>query len=164
MYWKRPFNRMQLEGVAADLKDPLKDRRFERHLISGIAYRYGFSNVQNFSAVFRSRFSESPRSHCANIAQIRLSLRPCMCRACYGAIVFVANFDSATDQSQRVFINAVVLSRLAPKRTIDRPHHQTRLTRNLVFRSVRQKACRKQVCSEISSISCAISSDSPVSR
>ena len=36
--------------------------------------------------------------------------------------------------------------------------------RSFVFRSVRQKAWRKQVCSEISSISCAVSSLSEVCR
>lgn len=41
---------------------------------------------------------------------------------------------------------------------------QTRLIFSLVFISVLQKACRKQVCSEISSISWATSSDSEVSR
>lgn len=40
----------------------------------------------------------------------------------------------------------------------------TRVTFSLVFRSVRQNACKKQVCSEISSISCAVSSDSEVCR
>ena len=44
------------------------------------------------------------------------------------------------------------------------PVGQTRTTFSFVLRSVRQKACRKQVCSEMSSISCAVSSDSEDSR
>ena len=44
------------------------------------------------------------------------------------------------------------------------PGRQTRVTFSLVFNSVRQKACRKQVCSDMSSISCATSSGSDVSR
>lgn len=44
------------------------------------------------------------------------------------------------------------------------PGGQARVIFSLVFNSVRQKACRKQVCSDMSSISCATSSGSDVSR
>ena len=44
------------------------------------------------------------------------------------------------------------------------PGRQRRVIFSLVFNSVRQKACRKQVCSDMSSISCATSSGSDVSR
>lgn len=52
------IRRMRLDGVAADLKDS----RFDRSSISEIAFRYGFSNMQNFSTLFRSRFGENPRN------------------------------------------------------------------------------------------------------
>ncbi len=44
------------------------------------------------------------------------------------------------------------------------PGRQTRVIFSLVLNSVRQNACRKQVCSDMSSISCATSSGSDVSR
>ena len=53
------IRRTRLEGVATDLKD----NRFERHSISEIAFRYGFSNMQNFSTLFRAHFGHSPRDH-----------------------------------------------------------------------------------------------------
>lgn len=53
------IRRMRLEGVAA----ALKDRRFERHSISEIAFQFGFSNVQNFSTLFRANYGESPRAY-----------------------------------------------------------------------------------------------------
>ncbi len=53
------IRRMRLDGVSADLKDP----RFDHQSISEIAFRYGFSNMQNFSTIFRARFAQSPRAH-----------------------------------------------------------------------------------------------------
>jgi len=50
---------MRLAGVAADLKDI----RFAGSSISDIAFRYGFSNLQNFSTVFRANFGRSPREY-----------------------------------------------------------------------------------------------------
>ena len=52
------IRRIRLEAVASDLKDP----RFEQHSISQIAYRFGFSNMQNFSTTFRAHFGETPRA------------------------------------------------------------------------------------------------------
>lgn len=52
------IRRMRLEAVANDLRDS----RFERHSISEIAFRFGFSNMQNFSTVFRSHYGQSPRA------------------------------------------------------------------------------------------------------
>ena len=51
------IRRMRLDGVATDLKDS----RFARVSISEVAYRYGFSNMQNFSTVFRATYGASPR-------------------------------------------------------------------------------------------------------
>jgi len=51
------IRRTRLERVAEDLIDT----RFERHSISEIAYRYGFSNMQYLSTLFRRRFGQSPR-------------------------------------------------------------------------------------------------------
>lgn len=59
------IRRMRLEGVTADLRDP----RFERMSISEIAFRFGFSNVQNFSTLFRSQFGETPRAYRARVLQ-----------------------------------------------------------------------------------------------
>lgn len=53
------IRRMRLEAVAVALTDP----RFERHSISELAFRHGFSNAQNFSTLFRSRFGVSPRAY-----------------------------------------------------------------------------------------------------
>lgn len=53
------IRRMRLEGVATDLKDV----RFERHSISELAFRYGFSNMQNFSTLFRAKYDMSPRDY-----------------------------------------------------------------------------------------------------
>lgn len=52
------IRRTRLEGASADLRDA----RFQRHSISEIAFRYGFSNMQNFSTVFRAKFGTSPRA------------------------------------------------------------------------------------------------------
>ena len=52
------IRRMRLEGVAAEFKDP----RYARHSISEIAFRYGFSNMQNFSTLFRAKYGSSPRA------------------------------------------------------------------------------------------------------
>ncbi|MFK7943579.1 MAG: helix-turn-helix domain-containing protein [Paracoccaceae bacterium] len=49
---------MRLEGVS----DALRDGRFRKHSISEIAFRYGFSNMQNFSTAFRAKFGTSPRA------------------------------------------------------------------------------------------------------
>ncbi|MEP3778944.1 MAG: helix-turn-helix domain-containing protein [Paracoccaceae bacterium] len=53
------IRRLRLEGVAADLRDA----RFECLSISEIAFKYGFSNVQNFSTLFRAKYSISPRGY-----------------------------------------------------------------------------------------------------
>ncbi|MEO0860275.1 MAG: helix-turn-helix domain-containing protein [Pseudomonadota bacterium] len=53
------IRRMRLEGVASDLKDP----RFQSQSISELAYKYGFSNMQNFSTVFRNTYDVSPRDY-----------------------------------------------------------------------------------------------------
>ena len=53
------IRRARLKAVSADLKDP----RFERHSISEIAFRFGFSNMQNFSTIFRATYGESPRAY-----------------------------------------------------------------------------------------------------
>jgi len=53
------IRRLRLEGVAENLIDS----RFERYSISEIAYRYGFSNMQNFSTLFRGKFGQSPREY-----------------------------------------------------------------------------------------------------
>lgn len=49
----------RLDGAASDLKDT----RFDCLSISEIAFRYGFSNMQNFSTIFRSNFDQSPRAY-----------------------------------------------------------------------------------------------------
>ena len=56
------IRRMRLEAIAADLKDP----RYARQSISEIAFRYGLSNMQNFSTTFRSHFGASPREYRMN--------------------------------------------------------------------------------------------------
>lgn len=48
----------RLQGVAANLRDT----RFDRQTISEIAFRFGFSNMQNFSTAFRTRYGMSPRA------------------------------------------------------------------------------------------------------
>ncbi|MEJ6393882.1 helix-turn-helix domain-containing protein [Gymnodinialimonas sp. 2305UL16-5] len=48
----------RLDGVAADLKDC----RFDPQSISEIAFRHGFSNMQNFSTLFRQIYGQSPRA------------------------------------------------------------------------------------------------------
>ncbi len=53
------IRRVRLESVAADLRDS----RFDRHSISEIAFRYGFSNMQNFSTIFKGIFGHSPRAY-----------------------------------------------------------------------------------------------------
>lgn len=53
------IRRSRLERVAADLKDD----RFAHQTISSIAFRYGFSNLQNFSTLFRNAFGSSPRAY-----------------------------------------------------------------------------------------------------
>lgn len=53
------IRRVRLEGVSADLNDP----RYAQQTIGEIAFRYGFSNLQNFSTTFRGYFGESPRSY-----------------------------------------------------------------------------------------------------
>nr|WP_239479830.1 helix-turn-helix domain-containing protein [Actibacterium sp. 188UL27-1] len=47
----------RLERVAADLREA----RFARQSIGEIAFRYGFSNMQNFLTLFRTHFERSPR-------------------------------------------------------------------------------------------------------
>ena len=59
------IRRMRLEGVSGDLQDP----RFERQSISEIAFRYGFSNMQNFSTVFRAKYGLSPREYRAQTVE-----------------------------------------------------------------------------------------------
>jgi len=49
----------RLKAVAANLKDP----RFDPQSISEIAFRHGFSNMQNFSTLFRSQFDQTPRAY-----------------------------------------------------------------------------------------------------
>lgn len=56
------IRKMRLEAVANDLRD----HRFRRHSISEIAFRSGFSNLQNFSTVFRAHYGQSPRQYRAN--------------------------------------------------------------------------------------------------
>lgn len=58
------IRRMRLEGVSSDLRDA----RFDRLSISEIAFRYGFSNMQNFSTVFRAKFGDTPRGYRARAA------------------------------------------------------------------------------------------------
>lgn len=53
------IRQMRLDAAANDLRDT----RFARHSISEIAFRHGFSNLQNFSTVFRAKFGECPRSY-----------------------------------------------------------------------------------------------------
>lgn len=53
------IRKMRLQAVASDLHDV----RFQRHSISEIAFRHGFSNLQNFSTVFRTHFGQSPREY-----------------------------------------------------------------------------------------------------
>lgn len=53
------IRKMRLDGVASDLQD----NRFSRVSISEIAFRYGFSNMQNFSTLFRATFGQSPRDY-----------------------------------------------------------------------------------------------------
>lgn len=50
---------MRLDAVSRDLRDV----RFAAQSISEIAYRRGFSNMQNFSTLFRSHFGQTPRSY-----------------------------------------------------------------------------------------------------
>lgn len=57
------IRRMRLESVANDLRDT----RFQRHSISEIAFRNGFSNMQNFSTIFRTKYKISPRGYRAKI-------------------------------------------------------------------------------------------------
>lgn len=49
----------RLQAVAADLRDP----RFDAQSISEIAFRFGFSNLQNFSTVFRQVYQQTPRDY-----------------------------------------------------------------------------------------------------
>lgn len=49
---------MRLDAVSQDLRDA----RFAAQSISEIAFRHGFSNMQNFSTLFRSHFGQTPRS------------------------------------------------------------------------------------------------------
>lgn len=49
---------MRLKAVRQDLRD----MRFTRQSITEIAFRRGFSNMQNFSTVFRSHSGQSPRA------------------------------------------------------------------------------------------------------
>ena len=53
------IRQMRLDNVANDLRDD----RFQRHSISEIAFRHGFSNMQNFSTIFRAKFGQTPRSY-----------------------------------------------------------------------------------------------------
>lgn len=53
------IRRVRLETVAADLRDV----RFAHQTISEIAFRYGFSNMQHFSTIFRTAFGHSPRAY-----------------------------------------------------------------------------------------------------
>ncbi|WP_342074979.1 helix-turn-helix domain-containing protein [Yoonia sp. SS1-5] len=53
------IRKTRLDAVASDLRDA----RFQRLSISEIAFRHGFSNLQNFSTIFRTRFGQSPRSY-----------------------------------------------------------------------------------------------------
>lgn len=48
---------IRLQGVASNFKDC----RFDNQTISEIAFRFGFSNMQNFSTLFKSQFGKSPR-------------------------------------------------------------------------------------------------------
>ncbi|MEM9583296.1 MAG: helix-turn-helix domain-containing protein [Pseudomonadota bacterium] len=57
------IRRTRLENVAADLKDP----RFCGQSISQIAFKHGFSNMQNFSTLFRTTFDVSPRAYRSQI-------------------------------------------------------------------------------------------------
>lgn len=58
------IRKMRLDAVANDLRDS----RFQRHSISELAFRHGFSNLQNFSTLFRTSFGQSPRSYRATSA------------------------------------------------------------------------------------------------
>lgn len=49
----------RLEAVATNLRD----LRFARQSISEIAFRHGFSNMQNFSTLFRRQYGDSPREY-----------------------------------------------------------------------------------------------------
>jgi len=51
------IRRSRLEATSQALKDP----RYARQSISEIAFRFGFSNMQNFSTTFRNFFGKSPR-------------------------------------------------------------------------------------------------------
>lgn len=53
------IRRARLDGVAADMLDP----RYQRMSISELAFRHGFSNMQNFSTTFRGHFGLSPRAY-----------------------------------------------------------------------------------------------------
>ena len=53
------IRKTRLQHVADDLRDV----RFTRQSISEIAFRYGFSNMQNLSTVFRSVYGQSPREY-----------------------------------------------------------------------------------------------------
>lgn len=51
------IRRSRLEATSQALKDP----RYAQQSISEIAFRFGFSNMQNFSTTFRNFFGKSPR-------------------------------------------------------------------------------------------------------
>ena len=51
------IRRERLQAVADDLRDP----RLRAQTISEIAFRNGFSNLQNFSTLFRKTFGRNPR-------------------------------------------------------------------------------------------------------
>ena len=51
------IRQLRLKGVASDLEDC----RFGHQTISEIAFRFGFSNMQNFSTIFKSQYGKSPR-------------------------------------------------------------------------------------------------------
>lgn len=53
------IRRVRLETIASALTDPW----FEAQSISELAFRYGFSNMQNFSTTFRAAFGTSPRDY-----------------------------------------------------------------------------------------------------
>ncbi len=52
----------RLETVANHLRDP----RFARRTISELAYQSGFSNMQNFSTLFRNTYGQAPRDYRKN--------------------------------------------------------------------------------------------------
>jgi len=53
------IRQMRLDAVASNLGDP----RFCAQSISEIAFRHGFSNMQNFSTLFKNHFGSTPRDY-----------------------------------------------------------------------------------------------------